>query len=189
MHTKKCTSIKAFIRAVADLFLGGFWENKLNENDLNLLLTYANNQDDFLRVMEIIMQLFNLTNNVSERNFSLRSFFASLINQNIRYLQKEQSSWKTAMEVLLNEIPWMELLHLNNNQQVNSTRTLVKTLLGPFVNGITGVADTDQLQKSAQRLMHGLKWTFKRLSSYEKYAQRLIGLTEYWQQGPLNDQR
>ncbi|XP_019373948.1 PREDICTED: ATP-binding cassette sub-family A member 13 [Gavialis gangeticus] len=188
LHTKKCTSIKAFIRAVADLLLGGFWENKLNENDLNLLLTYANNHDDFLRVMEIIMELFNLTNNVSERNFSLRSFFASLINQNIRYLQKEQSSWKTVIEGSLNEIPWVELLHLDNNQPVNSTRTLVKMLLGPFIMGITGVADTDQLQKNAQGLIHGFKWMLKQLSSYEKYAQRLIGLTEYWQQGPLNDQ-
>uniref|UniRef100_A0A7M4FCZ6 ATP binding cassette subfamily A member 13 n=1 Tax=Crocodylus porosus TaxID=8502 RepID=A0A7M4FCZ6_CROPO len=189
LHTKKCTSIKPFIRAVADLLLGGFWENKLNENDLNLLLTYANNHNGFLRVMEIIMELFNLTNNVSERNFSLRSFFSSLINQNIRYLQKKQSSWKTVIKGSLNEIPWVELLHLDNNQPVNSTRTLVKTLLGPFIMGITGVADTDQLQKNAQGLIHGFKWMLKQLSSYEKYAQQLISLTEYWQQGPLNDQR
>ncbi|KAH1177253.1 hypothetical protein KIL84_010955, partial [Mauremys mutica] len=184
------TGIKASIRAVADLFLGAFWKDHLNENDLNLLLTYIDNQDDFLKVLEVTMESFKLMKNVSEGSFNLWSLFASLINQNITYQQKEQSIWETIIEDSLNRTnPWIELLHLNADQQVNSTRALLQTVMGFFANGTSGIADMAQLENSILRMMHDFDLIFKPLSSYEKYARQLVNLAEYWRQGQLKEQR
>uniref|UniRef100_A0A674JFQ8 ABC transporter domain-containing protein n=1 Tax=Terrapene triunguis TaxID=2587831 RepID=A0A674JFQ8_9SAUR len=184
------TGIKASFRAVADLFLGAFWKNYLNENDLNLLLTYADNQDDFLKVLEVTMESFKLMKNISGGSFNLWSLFASLINQNITYQQKEQSIWETIIEDSLNRTnPWIELLHLSADQQVNSTRDLLQTVMGFFANGTSGTDDMAQLENSILRMMHDFDLIFKPLSSYEKYARQLVNLAEYWRQGPLKEQR
>uniref|UniRef100_A0A8C4WKG0 ATP binding cassette subfamily A member 13 n=1 Tax=Gopherus evgoodei TaxID=1825980 RepID=A0A8C4WKG0_9SAUR len=175
------TGIKASIRAVADLFLGAFWKNHLNENDLNLLLTYVDNQDYFLKVLEVTMESFKLMKNVSEGSFNLWSLFASLINQNITYQQKEQSMGETVLEDSLNRTnPWIQLLHLNADQQVNSTRALLQTVMGFFANGTSGIADMAQLENSILRMMHYFDLIFQPLSSYEKYARQLVNLSEYW---------
>ncbi|KAM9165595.1 ATP-binding cassette sub-family A member 13 [Pangshura tecta] len=184
------TGIKASIRAVADLLPGAFWKNHLNENDLNLLLTYIDSQDDFLKVLEVTMESFKLIKNVSEGSFNLWSLFASLINQNITYQQKEQSIWETIIEGSLNRTnPWTELLHVNADQQVNSTKTLLQTVLGFFANGTSGIADMAQLENSILWMMHDFDLIFKPLSSYEKYARQLANLAEYWRQGQLKEQR
>ncbi|TFK08948.1 stanniocalcin-1 [Platysternon megacephalum] len=184
------TGIKASIRSVADLFLGAFWKNHLNENDLNLLLTYADNQDDFLKVLEVTMESFKLTKNVSGGSFNLWSLFASLINQNITYQQKKQSIWETIIEDSLNRTnPWIELLHLSADQQVNSTRDLLQTVMGFFANGTSGIADMAQLENSILRMMHDFDLIFKPLLSYEKYARQLVNLAEYWRQGLLKEER
>uniref|UniRef100_A0A8C0G716 ATP binding cassette subfamily A member 13 n=1 Tax=Chelonoidis abingdonii TaxID=106734 RepID=A0A8C0G716_CHEAB len=175
------TGIKASIRAVADLFLGAFWKNHLNENDLNLLLTYVDNQDYFLKVLEVTMESFKLMKNVSEGSFNLWSLFVSLINQNITYQQKEQSIRETIIEDSLNRTNlWIELVHLNGDQQVNSTRALLQTVMGFFANGTSGIADMAQLENSILRMMHDFDLIFKPLSSYEKYARQLVNLAEYW---------
>ncbi|CAM2105874.1 unnamed protein product [Caretta caretta] len=184
------TSIKASIRAVADLFLGAFWKNHLGERDLNLLLTYADNQDDFLKVLEVTMESFKLMKNVSGGSFNLWSLFASLMNQNITYQQKEPCIWETIIEDSLNRTnPWIELLHLSADQQVNSPRALLQTVMAFFANGTSDVADMAQLENSILRMMHDFDLIFKPLSSYEKYARQLVNLAEYWRQGPLKEQR
>ncbi|KAG6938796.1 ATP binding cassette subfamily A member 13, partial [Chelydra serpentina] len=184
------TEMKASIRAVANLFLRAFWKNHLNENDLNLLLTYADNQDDFFKVLEVTKESFKLMKNVSGGSFNLWSLFASLINQNITYQQEEQSIWETMIDDSLNRTnPWIELLHLSADQQVNSTRALLQTVMAFFANGTFDIADMAQLENSILRMMHDFDLIFKPLSSYEKYARQLVNLAEYWQQGPLKEQR
>ncbi|XP_050793593.1 ATP-binding cassette sub-family A member 13 [Gopherus flavomarginatus] len=184
------TGIKASIRAVADLFLGAFWKNHLNENDLNLLLTYVDNQDYFLKVLEVTMESFKLMKNVSEGSFNLWSLFASLIKQNITYQQKEQSIGETVLEDSLNRTnPWIQLLHLNADQQVNSTRALLQTVMGFFANGTSGIADMAQLENSILRMMHDFDLIFQPLSSYENYARQLVNLAEHWRKGQLKEQR
>ncbi|CAM5092065.1 unnamed protein product [Eretmochelys imbricata] len=183
------TAIKASIRAVADLFLGAFWKNHLGERDLNLLLTYADNQDDFLKVLEVTMESFKLMKHVSGGSFNLWSLFASLMNQNITYQQKEPYIWETIIEDSLNRTnPWIELLHLSADQQVNSPRALLQTVMAFFANGTSDVADMAQLENSILRMMHDFDLIFKPLS-YEKYARQLVNLAEYWRQGPLKEQR
>ncbi|XP_006136436.3 ATP-binding cassette sub-family A member 13 [Pelodiscus sinensis] len=188
---RNITGIKTYIRGVALLFPRVFCKDHLNENDSYLLLPFVRNQDNFLKILEVTMESFNITKNVSRVIFNLWPLFASLINQNTTRQQKEQLlSWETVIEHALNRTnPWIELLHLSTNQQVNSTRALLQAVMRLFSERTTGIADVASLENRLLRMMHDLNLIFKPLSTYEKYVRQLVNLTEYLRQDALKEQR
>ncbi|XP_066485290.1 ATP-binding cassette sub-family A member 13 [Tiliqua scincoides] len=167
---------KAAVRAVTDIFSEISLKN-ITEQDLNVLLTVAKRQDGALKVLGIILELFNLTSHFTQEHLSALSFLSNPVIQRAVEL--------SILGLFNKTTPLMSLPHLNNNQNWDFNQGLFQTILRTFLRESIIRGNSKEIVKSVLKLLNDFDLPFKSLSSYEKYPEGLIILVEQWQ----NDQR
>ncbi|XP_062980238.1 ATP-binding cassette sub-family A member 13 [Elgaria multicarinata webbii] len=177
MYLQNNMESKSAIRAVSDLLSKVSWKNFMSEKDLDTFLTVIKRQDGIPMVSDIIMELFDLTSNLTRGHLGTLSFLNDPIIQHAIEL--------SILRLLNKTSPLRGLPHFNKNQEEVFIQGLIQTMLRTDLNESIIEGNQDVIANDVLKLIHDFGVPFETLSSSEKYTDHLVFLVKQW----LKDQR
>ncbi|KAF7247854.1 ATP-binding cassette sub-family A member 13 [Varanus komodoensis] len=157
--------------AVTNLFSEVSWKNTISEN-LDTQLTVAKRQDGIEKVLRIIMELLDLTSDLTRAHMGMLFFLENPVLQH---------AVERSVLDLLNETSSLTgLPHFNKKQRRIFIQGLFQTMLRAFLNESIIEENPDGIVNGILKFISDSDLPFKMLSSSERGTELLVILMEQW---------